>query len=210
MNPVIASRAQRPMNNLWKPSILVASLLVGGCAGSHRATYAFTQSDVRAWGQADSALDFNGNANFGGGELTSGFTPDPWAFPLTAGGGRNPVNIADLHMLDSETGSPCGRSFVTRRPDFHFFFNAGTVFSLLRFYALTQNDVDATLVIREPNGHWRCNDDHGHAGWGSPHMPALDFRQPPAGRYDIWVGTFDASANNPAQLYVTELDSRHP
>ena len=165
---------------------------------------------MRAWGAADSTLDFNGQANFGGGELTSGFRPDPWAFPLTAGGGRNPVNIADLRMRDSEAGTPCGRSFVTRRPDFHFFFNASTVFSLLRFWVLTANAVDATLVIREPNGHWRCNDDHGRAGWDAPHMPAIDFRQPPAGRYDIWVGSFDASANNPAQLYVTEVDDHHP
>ena len=40
-------------------------------------------------------------------------------------------------------------------------------------------------------------------------MPTLDLHQPPAGRYDIWVGTVDATANNPAQLYVTEVDSHH-
>lgn len=191
--------------------LLASALIAAGCASTPRGpSYAFTAGDTRAWATADSTLDFNGEANFGGGQLTSGFTPDPWAFPLTAGGGRNPINIADLRMHDSDTGSPCGRSFVTRRPDFHFHFNAGTVFSLLRFYVLTDAAVDATLVIREPNGHWRCNDDHGRAGWGAPHMPALDFHQPPAGRYDIWVGSFDASANNPAQLYVTEIDDRHP
>lgn len=191
--------------------LFVSALVAGGCATTSRGpSYAFTSGDVRAWATADSTLDFNGEANFGGGQLTSGFTPDPWAFPLTAGGGRNPINVADLRMHDGDTGAPCGRSFVTRRPDFHFVFNAGTVFSLLRFYVLTDAAVDPTLVIREPNGHWRCVDDHGRAGWGSPHMPTLDFHQPPAGRYDIWVGSFDASANNPAQLYVTELDSRHP
>ncbi|MBP6830916.1 MAG: hypothetical protein KA978_09030 [Deltaproteobacteria bacterium] len=191
--------------------LLASALIAAGCASTPRGpSYAFTAGDTRAWATADSTLDFNGEANFGGGQLTSGFTPDPWAFPLTAGGGRNPINIADLRMHDSEGGTPCGRSFVTRRPDFHFQFNAGTVFSLLRFYVLTDAAVDATLVIREPNGHWRCNDDHGRAGWGAPHMPTLDFHQPPAGRYDIWVGSFDASANNPAQLYVTELDDRHP
>ena len=75
---------------------------------------------------------------------------------------------------------------------------------------VTENSADATLVINEPGETWRCNDDHHHDGWGNPLMPAIDFHNPPAGRYDIWVGTFDASRNNRAALYVTELDSNHP
>jgi hypothetical protein len=198
------------MNTHWILLLFVGSLGASGCATTVRPpTYAFTASDVHAWNHADTLLDFNGDANFGGGELTTGFTPDPWAFSLTAGGGHNPINVADLHMLDSETGTPCTRAFVTRRPDFHFNFNTGTAFSLLRFYVFTTNNADATLVIREPNGHWRCNDDHGRAGWEYPRMPTVDLRQPPAGRYDIWVGSFDASANNPAQLYVTEVEANH-
>lgn len=168
-------------------------------------------SHQAAWARARTVLDYNGRSNFGGATLTTGFTPDPWAFNLTAGGGRNPVNVADLGMVDAETGRACGRSFVTRRPDFHFTFNAGQRFSLLRFYVITRNNVDATLVINEPNGQWRCNDDHGRgAGWGNPTMPTLDFVNPPAGRYDIWVGTYDASANNEAELFVTELPRNHP
>lgn len=187
---------------------VVLSSMLFGCYLGRPPAYAFTEADVRGWNHASTVLDFNGEANFGGGQLTSGFTPDPWAFPMTAGGGRNPINIATLGMRDSETGTPCGRSFVTRRPDFHFTFNASTVFSLLRFWVLTGNGTDATLVIREPNGHWRCNDDHGRA-WRYPTMPAIDFWHPPAGRYDIWVGSFNASANNPADLFVTELDEHH-
>ncbi len=198
------------MNTSSIRPLVLAALGAWGCRSTQStATYAFTPVDLRAWGNADAQLDYNGQANFGGGELTSGFTPDPWAFPLTAGGGRNPLNVADLRMRDSATGTACSRPFVTRRPDFHFFFNASTVFSLLRFYVFTTNGADATLVIREPNGHWRCNDDHGRSGWEYPRMPSLDFRQPPAGRYDIWVGTVDATANNPAQLYVTEVDAHH-
>jgi hypothetical protein len=167
-------------------------------------------ADNAAWTQARTLLDYNARANFGGGRLTTGFTPDPWTFPLTAGGGRNPINVEDLHIRDSVSGEACGRSFVTRRPDFHFNFTAGTTFPLLRFYVLTQNNSDATLVINEPNGHWRCNDDHHHEGWGNSLMPTIDFANPPAGRYDIWVGTYDASSHNPSILHVTELDSNHP
>lgn len=174
------------------------------------APFAASEADIAAWGHARSLLDYNARANFGGGRLTTGFTPDPWTFALTAGGGRNPVNVTDLNMRDSVSGEPCGRSFVTRRPDFHFNFTAGTTFPLLRFYVITGNNSDATLVINEPNGHWRCNDDHHREGWGNNLMPTIDFANPPAGRYDIWVGTYDASSHNPATLHVTELDSNHP
>ncbi len=193
----------------WFALALALGSGVFGCATSRPAAYGYVAADVQAWERASTVLDFNGEANFGGAELTSGFTPDPWAFQMTAGGGRNPINIASLGMRDSQTGVVCGRSFVTRRPDFHFHFNAGVTFSLLRFWVLVNNNTDATLVIREPDGHWRCNDDHGR-GWASPTMPALDFHRPQAGRYDIWVGSFDASANNPASLYVTELEANHP
>ena len=174
------------------------------------APFVASADDTAAWTRARRTLDFNARANFGGGRLTTGFTPDPWTFPLTAGGGRNPVNVLDLGIRDSVSGEQCGRSFVTRRPDFHFNFTAGTTFPLLRFYVLTQNNSDATLVINEPNGHWRCNDDHHRDGWGNNLMPVIDFANPPAGRYDIWVGTYDASSHNPAILHVTELDSNHP
>ena len=155
-------------------------------------------------------LDYNGRANYGGGTLRTGFTPDPWGFRLSAGGGRNPVDVASLNIRDAVSGEACSRSNVTRRPDFHFTFAAGTSFPTLRFYVVTENNADATLLINDPNTEWRCNDDHHHEGWGNPLMPAIDFHNPPAGRYDIWVGSFDASANNPAQLYVTEVDDRHP
>lgn len=155
-------------------------------------------------------LDYNARANYGGGTLRTGFTPDPWGFPLTAGGGRNAVDVSTLGLTDSVTGQPCGRSFVTRRPDFHFTFQAGSSFNLVRFYVVTANGADATLLINQPNTQWRCNDDHGHADWGNNLMPAIDFNRPASGRYDIWVGTFDASSHNPATLFVTELDSNHP
>lgn len=174
------------------------------------AVFTASDDDRAAWQRAETVLDFNARANFGGGALRTGFTPDPWGFRLTAGGGRNPTDVASLNMRDSVSGEQCTRSFVTRRPDFHFNFEAGTTFPLLRFYVVTENGADATLVINEPGTAWRCNDDHHREGWGNPLMPAIDFHNPAPGRYDIWVGTFDQSRNNRAQLFVTELDSNHP
>ena len=69
--------------------------------------------------EAQQVLNFNEEANFGGGELVSGFEPDPWGFPLTAGGGRDFIDIATLGLLDEGTGEACGRAYVTRKPDFH-------------------------------------------------------------------------------------------
>lgn len=175
-----------------------------------QAAFSPTAEHIAAWRNATTVLDFNAQANFGGGALRTGFTPDPWGFPLTAGGGRNPVDVASLNIVDAVSGQACTRAFVTRRPDFHFTFEAGTHFRLLRFYVVTENASDATLLINQPNTQWRCNDDHHHEGWANPLMPAIDFADPGAGRYDIWVGTFDASRNNRAQLFVTELDSNHP
>jgi hypothetical protein len=169
-----------------------------------------SDADRAAWRHATTVLDYNARANFGGGTLRTGFTPDPWGFRLSAGGGRNPVDVASLNIRDAVSGEACSRSNVTRRPDFHFTFAAGTSFPTLRFYVVTENNADATLLINDPNTEWRCNDDHHHEGWGNPLMPVIDFHNPPAGRYDIWVGTFDASRGNPAQLFVTELDTNHP
>jgi hypothetical protein len=137
--------------------------------------------------------------------LTSGFTPDPMTFRLSAGGGRDPINVQTLGLRDAADNTPCGRSFITPKPDFRFTFEAGTRFPLLRFYVVTANGADATLLVNTPDARWRCNDD----SYGG-RMPTLDFRNPPAGRFDVWVGTYDASRRNPATFHVTELDSNHP
>jgi len=159
--------------------------------------------------EAATILNYDDPSNFGGGELTSGFEPDPWGFPLTAGGGTDPVDIATLGLMDDATGVACGQAYVTRKPDFHFEFAAGD-YTLVRFFVITDNDSDATLLINDPSGRWRCNDDHENPDWGHERAPVVDFTSPETGRYDIWVGSYDQSAHNPATLYVTELYENHP
>ncbi len=140
---------------------------------------------------------------FGAIDLVSGFAPDPWAHEITAGGGSNPQNVAELGYTDSHDGSRCV-GYVTRSPDFRFNYVAGE-FPFLRFYVRMSNNADAMLLINDPNGQWRCNDDaHGTL------MPALDFRNPVSGQYDLWIGTYDASSGNPGHLMITELESNHP
>jgi hypothetical protein len=138
-------------------------------------------------------------------DIRTGFTPDPMKFRLSAGGGRDPIDVSTLNLRDSADNSACGRSFITPRPDFRFTFAAGDRFPLMRFYVITRNGADATLLVNTPDARWRCNDD----SYGG-RMPTIDFQNPQPGRYDVWVGTYDASRRNPATFHVTELDSNHP
>jgi hypothetical protein len=163
--------------------ILVALLVV------FSATSAFAQA---RWWQ---------DPTFGATQLNAGFMPDPWSQSLTAGGGSNPQNVAELGYFDAVDGSPC-LGFVTRSPDFRFVYSGG---SFLRFYVQTHNGADATLLVNQPDTSWRCNDDsHGTL------MPTIDFYNPMGGQYDVWVGTYDGSSRNPATFYITELSGNHP
>ncbi len=135
--------------------------------------------------------------------LAEGFVPDPAEHSLTAGGGSNPQDVSELGYTDAVDGTSC-IGFVTRSPDFRFNYTS-TGGSLLRFYVQTHNGADAALLVNDSNGNWRCNDDS-YDGL----MPTVDFANAPAGQYDVWVGTYDVSSNNPSTLYITELDSNHP
>lgn len=154
---------------------------------------------------AQPAPDWRRSPSFGATALQSGFVPDPAAYGLTAGGGSDPIQVASLGLVDAATGQACSQSYVARSPDFRFQFAAGQSFSFLRFFVVTQNAADATLLINQPDGSWRCNDD----SFGTL-MPSIDFQAPMSGQYDIWVGTYQASSGNPSVLYVTELQSVNP
>lgn len=164
------------------------------------------------WGRslrANDLLDMNAASNFPSAQRQSGFTPDPWELPLTAGGGQHPVEVSSLFVLNAQDGRPCGRSYVTRNPDFHLEFAPG-LYPLLRFYVVTDDGSDATLLINAPDARWHCNDDHGHWDWSRPLMPTLDFHNPQGGRYDVWVGSYDGTGRHPARLFVTEVRNNHP
>jgi len=180
-----------------------------------------TAEDQAAWEHAGTVLLFNNPANFPNNvpaarreqTVATGFTPDPHDYPMTAGGGAHPVNVADLHMKDGETGADCV-GYATANPDFKFNFQAGSTFPTLRFWVTpTDRSIDTMLIINTPGAAWRCNDDHGNAEWRSEqnwHDPVVDFHNPEAGRYDIWIGTYTAERNRPCTLHVTEVESNHP
>ena len=61
---------------------------------------------------------------------------------------------------------------------------------------LTQSSIDTTLVVRDPAGAWRCDDDAGGSGDAQ-----VKFDKPRSGTYDIWVGSYDG-ASGAATLVV--------
>ncbi len=130
-------------------------------------------------------------ANFGRHRLRGGFPNDPYTVSVVSGGG-----------IDAQQVSAGCRGNVSRAPD--VILNFRNPHAFLRFFA--ESDGDTTLVINDPNGRWICNDD----GAGTGLNPMIDIQNPAAGQYDIWIGSYDRSANHRATLSITELTSVRP
>ena len=133
-----------------------------------------------------SAQDASYTAAYGEYSLRAGFTPDPLAVEVVAGGGNN-VRVS----------SRCDYGRVGDAPDVEVTYS-GSTGSDLFIYAVSS--VDTTLLINLPDGRWVCNDDS--YGDGDP----LVRLGGAAGVYDIWVGTFGTTAD--ATLMVSEIDPR--
>jgi hypothetical protein len=128
--------------------------------------------------------------NFGSVKLTSGFVPDPFRNNKIVAGGNLEVRINNVKMK------------ITRAPDFQLFWTAGDGALPLSFYV--QSKVDTTLLIHMPIGGYVADDDS-----GGNLNPLITLKNPPSGRYDIWVGTFNDTAA-PAVLSITELKVNTP
>lgn len=128
---------------------------------------------------------------YGSVALTSGFVPDPQIIPLTAGG---PVDM-------SYAGAGCS-GFTTSAPSYSVNYSAGA-YSLLRFFFVGGSDT--TMVINDPFGNFYCMDD----SFGTLN-PTIDFTSPANGRYDIWLGTYNAGGSAGGTLSITELPGNHP
>ena len=162
---------------------LIASLAVTGIA--------------LAAGSALMAQNFNAAPLYGTLTLTTGFSPDPQQVSIQAGGSNA---VSSLGIVDP-TGGTCTGYINAAAPDVRVHYTAGTTYPL-RFYV--QAAADTTLLVSMPDTSWRCNDDF--AGFN----PLVNLVSPPSGQYDIWIGTYLASASTPATFFVTELASSGP
>lgn len=138
---------------------------------------------------AQGSLAIGGNsANYGVHQVQGNFVPDPKSWSVTSGGS---LNVQGMNLGANCTG------YATRNPDAIIQYNNAQGF--LRFYF--QGSGDTALVINDPNGNWRCNDDT--AGLN----PQVDFPNPRNGQYDVWVSSYESGTNIQGTLFVTELRS---
>lgn len=141
---------------------------------------------------AQSTLSIGGsNAHFGTHTLSAGFTPDPKVINITSGG--------NLDTSRMNYGAGC-RGYATSTPDAILNFNGNSRF--LRFFV--QAAGDTTLLVNDAQGNWHCNDDTVGTN------PVVNLTNPPAGQYDIWVGSYRAGEQIRGTLNITELRSQMP
>ena len=134
---------------------------------------------------AASAQDYNQPSNYGDVTLYAGFTPDPFAVNLTAGG-----------QIDaSRSVSSSCRGYITNAPDVQLNYQAGS----LPLIISVNSGADTTLVINAPDGRWYCDDDGGEGL-----NPSLRWNSPMTGAYDIWVGSYNGQPAG-ATLSISEL-----
>jgi len=134
------------------------------------------------------AQDWTLEPTYGSVELTNGFTPDPHTVEVYSGG-----------SIDASSLGPDCRGFIANAPDYTLFYTAGTEWPL---YISVVSDSDTTLVVNDPATGWHCNDDANDSL-----NPMVFFDHPMSGTYDIWVGTYGSSDNNPATLYISEVSA---
>ncbi len=140
---------------------------------------------------AIATLDMSLPPDYGSTSLTAGFMPDPFTVNLTGGGN---VPVAYL-------GGCAG--YTSSAPDYSVYYTSGA-FPTLRFYFMGGGS-DTTMVINTATASYICADD----SYGTFH-PTIDINNPVSGRYDIWIGGYNANTSVSGTLYITESTSNHP
>lgn len=133
-----------------------------------------------------SAQTWQADPNYGETYLSAGFTPDPHAVNLSAGG-----------SISAQSRFSDCRGYIADAPDYRLHYTAGS----LPLYINVDADSDTTLVVNGPDGSWYCDDD----GADEAFNPLLYWSNPPSGQYDIWVGTYSSGSLQPATLFISEL-----
>jgi hypothetical protein len=95
---------------------------------------------------------------------------------VTAGGGRDPVEISALGLVDADRGESCAVAYHTHTPDLQVVIGTS---SFVRLYVVPDGESNPTMAVRTPDGHWRCNDDHGQSGWGASRAAVIDICDAP-------------------------------
>ena len=141
----------------------------------------------------DTMLGVDEEPSFGAVALNAGFPTDPYRLDMTSGG---PVDVA--YLDDSKCSG-----FASVAPSFRMQWS-GTTTGLRMFFLASDgaHDGDTTLLIKQPDGTWLCNDDAAD-GAGDP---LVVLANPAQGRYQVWVGSYRQGREINGTLYVTEYN----
>jgi hypothetical protein len=144
---------------------------------------------------SQSTLDPEAAPLYGTTSLQRGFLPDPFSFPIQAGGSVD----------TSALGHRCG--FTTSIPSFTFSLRGGASETFLRIYFTALDGTDTTLLVYTPNQEWKCADNFASGGQVNP---VLDFDFAPSGTYAIWAGTKLRGTIAAGTIYITGSQSISP
>lgn len=131
--------------------------------------------------------DWRAEPRYGALELRVGFEPDPREVTVDAGGSR------DARMI----GQSCAGWIDYSRPDVNLSYSQGS--GQFPLYLAAVSRADTTIVVRDPEGNWHCNDDFDGLN------PGVVFQRPLFGSYSIWVGTLDRGPTQPAVVRISEV-----
>ena len=128
------------------------------------------------------------------------------AVALKAGGKavtKDFTATGELPAVELQTGDTLCGGLVHVAPDYAFDWS-GDAKSL---NLLAEADGDTTLLVRTPDGSFRCADDAD----GTRNLnPLLAIANPAAGRYLVWVGRVDPSKPVTGKLTLTEAAEAKP
>jgi hypothetical protein len=116
--------------------------------------------------------------------LEAGFPLDPFLVSVNGGG---PYDASGL-------GPGCV-GYVNNDPTVTLDWEGETEFVETFFYS----DHDPVLIVQTPSGEFLCNDDANDVLLD----PVVEIANPPQGRYNIWVGSFDRDQLLPGLLVIT-------
>lgn len=195
------------MRSMSRASSVLFTLLAacgGGAAETSTTTTTTTTTtetvETSSSGGSGALIIGGASSNFGETHLSTGFLPDPHQVSLVSGASASSAVDVSSEGLSPHNAGVC-TGYATGVPD--YIVHLDSPGALLRFFV--QAPGDTTLVINDGAGNWWCSDDD-----GGNLNPLIDIANPPAGQYDVWVGSYEAGANISATLSVSELTSATP
>jgi len=185
------------MKNILLPTIIAISVLLVACTQQTGTAQVEPTQETQVVNERLAALGIDLNGEPFSGILYLGGGEDNWLNPtlLSALGGTSEENGVDASSL----GEGCG-FFIPSRPDVVVNWEEQADVEKLRFFLLSMGDLSLALVT--PSGKVLCNDDL------NPLVtdPYVEVENPEAGKYALFLGSYEGDAIYPGFVVVTTQD----